>query len=131
MDNDLPEQDGRYSHKGPVRLSPTDMAVESGNKHSDNRRILTIERNCDSGSGITVLVRLQLMFYLAAIDSVLGNYPALLEALEIIGNESHDDYGRRANGILVQLERFIFGLKLSHLVFSATEDYSSRNCSGC
>ena len=42
----------------------------------------------------------------AAIDSVLGNYPALFEVLEIIGNKSHDNYGRRANGILVQLERF-------------------------
>ena len=59
----------------------------------------------------------------AAIDAVLRNYPALLEALETISNESHDDYGRRANGILAQLERFdtYFGLKL---VFSATEQTS-------
>ena len=63
----------------------------------------------------------------AAIDSVLRNYPALLEALDNISNESHDDYGRRANGILTQLERFdtFFGLKLSHLVFSATEQTSN------
>ena len=62
----------------------------------------------------------------AAIEAVLRNYPALLEALETISNESHDDYGRRANGILAQLERFdtYFGLKLSHLVFSATEQTS-------
>ena len=62
----------------------------------------------------------------AAIDAVLRNYPALLEAMETISSESHDDYGRRANGILAQLERFdtYFGLKLSHLVFSATEQTS-------
>ena len=39
----------------------------------------------------------------AAIEAVLRNYPALLEALETISNESHDDYGRRANGFLAQL----------------------------
>ena len=62
----------------------------------------------------------------AAIDAVLRNYPALLETLETISSESHDDYGRRANGILAQLERFdtYFGLKLSHLVFSETEQTS-------
>ena len=62
-----------------------------------------------------------------ALDAVLRNYPALLEALETIINESHDDYGRRANGIHKQLERFdtYFGLKLSHLVFSATEQTSN------
>ena len=62
----------------------------------------------------------------AAIEAVLRNYPALLEALKTISNESHDDYGRRANGILAQLEYFDmhFGLKLSHLVFSATEQTS-------
>ena len=61
-----------------------------------------------------------------AIEAVLRNYPALLDALETISNESHDDYGRRANGILAQLERFdtYFGLKLSNLVFSATEQTS-------
>ena len=62
----------------------------------------------------------------AAIESVLRNYPALLEALETISNESYDDYGRRGNGIHTQLERFdtYFGLKISHLVFSATEQTS-------
>ena len=62
-----------------------------------------------------------------AVDAVLRNYPALLEALKTISNESLDDYGRRANGILTQLERFdtYFGQKLSHLVFSATEQTSN------
>lgn len=48
-------------------------------------------------------------------------------ALNTISNESHDDYGRRANGILSQLEHFdtFFGLKFSHLIFSATEQTSN------
>ena len=59
-------------------------------------------------------------------NAILRNYPALLEAMETISGKSHDDYGRRANGILAQLEHFdtYFGLKLSHLVFSVTEQTS-------
>ena len=58
-----------------------------------------------------------------ALDAIIRNYPALLEAFERISNESHDDYGRRANGVLAMLEKFsvFFGLKFSYLVFSATE----------
>ena len=61
-----------------------------------------------------------------AIDAILKNYSALLEALEIINAESHDDYGRRAGGVLSLLQRFetFFGLNLSHLIFSATEQTS-------
>ena len=56
----------------------------------------------------------------------LWNYPALLQAFQTIGAESHDDYGRRANGVLSLLEKFntFFGLKLSFFLFSATEQVS-------
>ena len=62
----------------------------------------------------------------SAIDAVLKNYPTLLETLETINTESHDDYGRRAGGVLSLLQRFdtFFGLHLSHLIFSATEQTS-------
>ena len=62
----------------------------------------------------------------AAIGAILRNYSALLETLETIANESHDEYGRRANGILIQLQCFdcYFGLKLSFLIFTATEQTS-------
>ena len=62
----------------------------------------------------------------SAIDAILKNYPALLEALETINAESYDDYGRRAGGVLSLLQRFetFFGLNLSHLIFSATEQTS-------
>ena len=79
------------------------------------------------GSSLRLLCPTRWTVRTAAIDAVLRNYPALLEALETIGNEAHDDYGRRANGILAQLERFdtFFGLKFSHLIFSATEQTSN------
>ena len=53
--------------------------------------------------------------------------PLLYESLEQITNESHDDYSRRANGVLALLQRFdtFLGLKLSHLVFTATEQCSN------
>ena len=46
--------------------------------------------------------------------------------MQQISDKSHDDYGRRANGILSQLQRFdtFFGIKLSYLIFSATEQTS-------
>ena len=41
-----------------------------------------------------------------AIDAVLRNYAALVDTLGKISDETHDDYGRRAGGILTVLERF-------------------------
>ena len=57
--SDVLEQDGRYPCKGPVRLSPANMAVESGKEHSNISRILTREKKCDSRSGITPSQRCQ------------------------------------------------------------------------
>ena len=61
-----------------------------------------------------------------AINALLKNYAAIVQALEQISEESHDEYGRRTNGLLSQLERFdrFIGLKLFHLVFSGTEQTS-------
>ena len=49
-----------------------------------------------------------------------------MDSLETINTESHDDYGCRAGGILSLLQRFetFFGLHLSPLIFSATEQTS-------
>ena len=60
----------------------------------------------------------------AAIESVVENYEPLTQAMEEI--TSHDEYGAKAGGILAQLHTFdtYFGFKLSHLVFSATEQLS-------
>ena len=61
-----------------------------------------------------------------AISVVLNNYPSLQQALQTVSEISYDDYGRRANCLLAQLERCdaFFGLKLSHLIFSGTEQAS-------
>ena len=62
----------------------------------------------------------------AAIGAVLENYEALMMAFAEINEESHDDHGRRAGGILSQMEKFetFFGLKFSHMLFASTEEVS-------
>ena len=39
-----------------------------------------------------------------AIDAVLRNYAAIIQAQVQIAEESHDDYGRRANGLYHSLK---------------------------
>ena len=62
-----------------------------------------------------------------AIDAILKNYSVISEELEQIEVESHSESSRKALGLLALMERFstYFGLKLSFLVFSATEQASS------
>jgi len=78
------------------------------------------------GTGLRPLCLTRWTVRTGAFDEVLKNYAAILQALLEISEQSHDDYGRRANGFLSQLERFdvYFGLKLSFLVFSGTEQTS-------
>ena len=75
------------------------------------------------GSGIRHLCPKRWTVRTGTIDAVLRNYPAIIEILAKVSEESYDDYGRRSNGLLCQLERFetIFVLKLSYLIFSGTE----------
>ena len=58
-----------------------------------------------------------------AINAVLANYEVLCDALCKIHEEGHDEYAMKAGGILRAMEKFctFFGLHLSHLVFSATD----------
>ena len=62
----------------------------------------------------------------AAIESVVENYEPLTQAMEEINRTSHDEYVAKVGRILAQLHTFdtYFGFKLSHLVFSATEQLS-------
>ena len=57
-----------------------------------------------------------------AIQSILINYTVLCDALDKINKEGRDEYAAKA-GFLNQLIKFYtyFGLKHSHLLFSATE----------
>ena len=61
----------------------------------------------------------------SSIDSILRNYQALISALQVI-QQGHDDYAAKEKGLLVQIESLntFFGLKLSHLVFVAAEQFS-------
>lgn len=61
----------------------------------------------------------------ASIDSILKNYTALIDTLEDV-NAGSDEHARRAGGLLALMEKFstFFGLKLSHLLFAASEQLS-------
>ena len=114
----------------PVR-NALDMVMEISRliKYSPTRTLVFEQCKQDMsipGTSLRPLCPTRSTVRTAALQAVLRNYPALLEALETIGNELYDDYGRRANGIHTQLERFdtYFGLKISHLLFSATEQTS-------
>jgi hypothetical protein len=56
------------------------------------------------------------------IEAVLANYQLLLDALEVI-QQGRDEYAMKAHGFLNSMLKFstYFGLKVSHLIFSATE----------
>ena len=62
-----------------------------------------------------------------AIDTVLKNYSTILAEFEAIGAESQGEASHKALGLLALMERFstYFGLKLSVLVFGATEQFSA------
>ena len=80
------------------------------------------------GPGLRPLCPTRWTVRTAAIDAVLKNYPVLLQSLQHVSETCYDDYGRRANGLHAQLEKFdtYFGLKLSYLLFSGTEQTSTN-----
>ena len=57
---------------------------------------------------------------------VITDYTLLLEIPEEIHLTTKDEYGLKAGGLLHSLEKFstLFGLELSHLLFSASEQVS-------
>ena len=61
-----------------------------------------------------------------AIESVLTNYEVLTSALVEIHDSGRDEYALKAGGYLSTMDKFstFFGLKISHLIFSATEQLS-------
>ena len=58
----------------------------------------------------------------AAFNAVLEDYVVLQETMEEISDTTHDEYGQRANGML--LFHSMFGLKLGYLLFGAAEQLS-------
>ena len=67
-----------------------------------------------------------------AIKAVIANYSLIIQELDIIANEKYNETGSKAAGLIILMEKFAsyFGLKLSYLVFSITEQLSSifQNC---
>ena len=63
----------------------------------------------------------------ASVDAILKNYNVICEELDLIGAESRGDSSTKALGLLAIMEKFAtyFGLKLSFLIFGATEQLSS------
>ena len=78
-----------------------------------------------STAGIRTLCRTRWTVRSGAMQAIISNYKVLQEAMEVSSHGS-DDCSRRANGILALMERFAtyFGLKLSILIFSITEQMS-------
>lgn len=62
----------------------------------------------------------------AALDAVIKNYAVICSELEQINKDSYGEPSRKASGLLALMEKFstYYGLKLSYLVFSATEQLS-------
>ena len=67
-----------------------------------------------------------------AIKAVIANCSIIIQELDLIANEKHNETGSKAAGLIILMEKFAsyFGLKLSYLVFSITEQLSStfQNC---
>lgn len=63
----------------------------------------------------------------SSINAILLNYEILQATLAKI-REGHDEYAAKANGLHARMELFdtYFGLKLSHLFFSAAEQFSTN-----
>lgn len=61
-----------------------------------------------------------------AIDALLKKYLVLLQTLEEIRATGKDEYAMKAGGFLNTMQQFapFLGLKLSFLIFSATEQLS-------
>ena len=62
-----------------------------------------------------------------SINSILQNYSNLIATLEEV-RKGNDKYAAKGNGLLTQMESFeiLFGLKLAHLIFSASEQFSTN-----
>ena len=56
------------------------------------------------------------------MDTVIKQYSVIMDTMEV-NQTTHDEYGPKAAGVLAALEKFemLFGLKLGHLLFSASE----------
>ena len=64
----------------------------------------------------------------AAIQAIVENWNVIIAELEVIQSDCTGEPSRKACGLLAMMDKFsvFFGLRLSHLVFSAAEQVSKR-----
>lgn len=97
-------------------------------RYSPKRSHLFATKLQESSDGVTLkpLCPTRWTARTAAIEAILTDYTLLLEALDEIQETTHDEYGQKAGGLLLSFEKFstLFGLRLSHLLFSASEQMS-------
>lgn len=62
----------------------------------------------------------------AALNAVIKNYTVICSELETIGRETYGEPSRKSCGLLAMMDKFgvYFGLKLSHMIFSVSEQLS-------
>ena len=65
-----------------------------------------------------------------AIDAVIKQYTVIMETMEHVHITTRDEYGLKDGGVLASLDKFqiLFGLKLGHLLFGASEETSKEYC---
>ena len=85
-----------------------------------------LQQACDDTVSLKLFCPTRWTARTSAINAILKDYGVLLQTLEEIHATTHDEYGMKANGLLQSLEKFntLFGLMLSHRLFSAVEQVS-------
>ena len=99
-----------------IRASPKRLALFQRIQHQVSFQAPRIKPLCPTRWAVCT----------GAIDSILQNYSAIYECLEQISEESYGKLVAKVLGLKLLMTKFatFFGLKLGHLVFSATEQLS-------
>lgn len=104
-----------------IKFSPKRLAIFDG-----LRKEISVD-NGDAMPSLRMLCPTRWTVRHSSIQSILRNYEILLSTLEEV-EKGHDDYAAKASGLHYKMERFdtFFSLKLSYLIFSATEQLSTN-----
>lgn len=103
-----------------IKFSPNRLYV------FDSLRKNVVVSGGESTPRLRILCPTQWTIRHTSIKSILLNYEILLSTLEEV-QKGHDEYAAKASRLHARMELFdtYFGLKLSHLVFSAAEQFQS------
>ena len=98
--------------------------------YSPKRKHLFSEKHFDSEgpstTGIKPLCPTRWTARTAAIEAVINHYSVIIDRMEDINLNTHDEYGLKAGGVLSALEKFetFFSLRLCYLLFGCAENTS-------